>query len=224
MKHAHFDQVLPIDVSIAPPLQGAYGRFGKRMLDLALCLVTAPLSVPLVGLLWLLVRLDNGPGFFGHDRIGQNGRRFRCWKIRTMRVDARATLARHLATDADAAIEWALTQKLRRDPRVTRIGRLLRQTRLDEVPQLWNVFRGDMSLVGPRPVTLEELNRYGAERGTYLSLKPGITGLWQVQSRGDGDYAKRVRFDTLYSKSVGLFTDLSLILRTVGVVLRRSGC
>lgn len=202
---------------------GFYRRAGKRLLDLAVVAVFGLPVAVIVAVLALLVMLDGGKPFFGHLRVGRGGRTFRCWKLRTMVPDAEARLVAHLAADPRAAEEWAETQKLRRDPRVTLVGRVLRKTSLDELPQVWNVVRGDMSLVGPRPVTAEELERYGRHRTAYCSLRPGITGLWQVRGRNDVSYAARVAMDADYARRASLALDVGLVLGTVPAVLRLTG-
>lgn len=166
---------------------------------------------------------DGGPGFFGHRRIGRNGEVFRCWKIRTMVVDAEARLAEHLASDPEAAAEWERDHKLRDDPRITRLGAFLRATSLDELPQIWNVLKGEMSFVGPRPVVRDEMRKYGAARTAYLAMKPGITGLWQVSGRNDVSYDERVAMDVEYVSSVSLLTDVRLILLTGLSIVDRTG-
>ncbi|WP_085790797.1 sugar transferase [Roseivivax jejudonensis] len=203
--------------------RGAYARYGKRAADIALALLLLPIVLPIIGALWVMTRADGGPGFFGHRRIGRRGRTFRCWKIRTMVVDAEARLSAHLAANPAAALEWARDFKLERDPRVTRLGAVLRATSLDELPQIWNVLRGEMSFVGPRPVVRAELCRYGRNRTAYLALKPGITGLWQVSGRNDVSYESRVRMDVDYLSRISLGTDLRLVARTIGAVLGRTG-
>lgn len=202
---------------------GPYRAFGKRAFDLVLVLASAPLVLPLVGVLWLVVRRDGGPGFYAHRRVGAGGRAFLCWKLRSMCVDAEARLADLLARDPTAAREWARDCKLKNDPRITRFGRFLRRSSLDELPQLLNVFRGEMSLVGPRPVTEEELARYGVAARHVLSCRPGLTGLWQVSGRNGMAYADRVRLDCAYARRHDLWLDLRILLRTVLVVLRRTG-
>ena len=220
---AHFDSFSahPSPADRAP--RPIYERLGKRALDIALSLILLPSLLPLIVLLWALARRDGGPGFYAHKRIGRHGRVFWCWKIRTMVPDAEARLAAHLSGHPDAAREWARTQKLTDDPRITRLGGVLRRTSLDELPQIWNVLRGDMSFVGPRPVTLSELDRYGAQRTVYLRLRPGVTGLWQVNGRGNGCYAERLSLDRAYSDGVSLSVDLRLILRTVLVLFWPTG-
>lgn len=204
-------------------LWGFYGRYGKRALDLlvvvAMLAALGPLMLGLAG----LVALQGGRPFFAHRRIGQGGRPFDCYKIRSMVPDAEARLAAILATDAAAAAEWERGRKLRHDPRVTRFGQFLRATSLDELPQLWNVLRGEMSLVGPRPITAGELSCYGADGAAYLALRPGLTGPWQVEGRNDVTYAERVALDADYAASVCLLGDLRILLMTAWAVIRATG-
>jgi lipopolysaccharide/colanic/teichoic acid biosynthesis glycosyltransferase len=216
-----------LDAGLAarPAVQGFYARRLKRGLDLALVLLAAPFVLPLIALMALLVALDGGPAFYGQTRVGRGGARFTCWKLRSMAVDADARLAAVLQADPGAAAEWARCQKLRRDPRVTPLGRFLRACSLDELPQLWNVFTGDMSLVGPRPMTPEQVSMYpaGAYREAYCAVRPGLTGFWQVSERHEGAFAARAGFDSRYAEEVSPATDAALLARTVGVVLRGAG-
>ncbi len=200
-----------------------YRGYVKRALDVLIVFLAAPAFLPVILLLVLLTKRDGGPAFFGHERIGRNGRTFRCWKIRTMVPNAAEVLERHLAQNPAAAAEWERDFKLTHDPRVTPLGRLLRQTSLDELPQLWNVLVGEMSLVGPRPVTRPELVRYRGAQGHYLSAKPGITGLWQVSGRNDISYDERVRLDVAYAELCSFAADMGILFRTVATVLRRTG-
>ena len=195
----------------------------KRAVDLCLVVVMLPALLPVIAVLYIVARLDGGPGFFGHVRVGMDNSDFRCWKIRTMVPNAEKVLKKHLETHPDAAIEWERAFKLRDDPRVTPLGRFLRQSSLDELPQVWNVLRGDMSLVGPRPVTREELEKYRGYEWCYLGVRPGITGLWQVSGRNDVPYAERVRMDMDYVNTRSFLKDMRIILRTAGVVLCRTG-
>ena len=195
----------------------------KRALDVALCLLALPVWLPLVAALALMVRRDGGPAFFGHRRVGRNRRAFTCWKLRSMVPDAEARLRALVQSDPRSAQDWAAGCKLSDDPRVTRFGRFLRRTSLDELPQLWNVLRGDMSLVGPRPVTSDELVRYGAAVGGYLAVRPGLTGLWQVSGRNALCYAQRVALDCRYVSAATVRTDLHVLLLTLAEVLRRGG-
>lgn len=203
--------------------ESLYARYVKRTLDLAILAILAPLAIPVVALACVLASLDGGPALYGHVRIGRDGHRFTCWKIRSMHRDAGARLVALLATDPVAARDWDINQKLDRDPRVTPLGRVLRRLSIDELPQLWNVLRGEMSLVGPRPVTETELTRYGARRRFYLACRPGMTGLWQVSGRNRLSYDDRVILDQRYAEGMGLVTDLSLLVRTVPAVLGMTG-
>lgn len=199
------------------------GRLAKTVLDfimaLSLCLVLAPLLVAIA----IVVRLDGGPALFRHERVGYRGRTFFCLKFRTMAVSGDAVLTALLARDPAARQEWAETHKLRHDPRVTPVGRLLRATSLDELPQLLNVLRGEMSLVGPRPVIMTELSRYGANAAHYLAAMPGLTGLWQVSGRSETSYEQRVQLDTAYVRTWTFWNDVAILFRTVPAVLLKRG-
>ena len=197
----------------------------KRGVDIAVSCAASPVAVVLVLLAAAAVWLRHGvPPLYGHERVGRGGQRFRCWKLRTMALDADARLASHLAASPAAAGEWAEARKLRADPRILgRIGRFLRRTSLDELPQLWNVLRGEMSLVGPRPVVPEELERYGGQRGWYLAVRPGITGPWQVGGRSEASYAARVRLDVGYARAPSLRRDLAILARTLVVPFAQRG-
>ncbi len=195
----------------------------KRAFDLTVVTVTAPFWGSAVLVLAGLVRLTSrGPSFYRHERVGRSGRPIGCLKLRTMVVDADARLAELLASDPALAEEFALTFKLKKDPRVTRVGRMLRRSSLDELPQLVNVLRGEMSLVGPRPITEEEMRRYGQYMPIVLSARPGMTGLWQVSGRNDVSYATRVALDVQYAFGQSLGGDISILVRTVRRVLRPS--
>ncbi len=195
----------------------------KRIFDVAAGGFLMLMLLPVFALLTLLVAKDGGSAFFGHTRIGQNGRKFKCYKFRSMVLDADAVLKALLERDPAARAEWERDFKLKHDVRVTRIGALLRKTSLDELPQLWNVLRGEMSLVGPRPVVEKEIERYGDDAAYYLLAKPGMTGLWQVSGRNDTDYARRVFLDAWYVRNWSLRSDISILFKTIGVVLHRDG-
>jgi undecaprenyl-phosphate galactose phosphotransferase len=197
----------------------------KRGFDIAAAALIILLAAPVLLTIWALVRLDGGSGLYGHPRVGQGDRMFHCMKFRTMVVDSDAVLQALLASDERAAEEWARTRKLVRDPRVTRIGRFLRASSLDELPQLFNVLRGEMSLVGPRPVVRAEIDMFyhGADRVAYLSVRPGLTGLWQVSGRSDATYDQRVRLDREYVNTASFGLDVAILWRTVAVVLLRRG-
>jgi lipopolysaccharide/colanic/teichoic acid biosynthesis glycosyltransferase len=196
----------------------------KRLFDLAAVALSTPITLPAALLLGVLIRLDSpGPALFFQRRYGRNGRKFTLIKFRTMRVDAREALADHLVANAQHAFEWAEHRKLRDDPRVTRVGRFLRRTSLDELPQLWNVLRGEMSLVGPRPLPVCERVTYGRAFRIYARVTPGLTGLWQISGRSDLPYSRRVALDTLYVRHRSLRLDLSILRRTLGAVLSAKG-
>lgn len=198
-------------------------RLTKRVFDTVAAACLLVMLSPLLLLLALAIRRDGGPAVFAHPRIGKQGRVFNCYKFRTMVVDAEQQLEQLLQRRPELRHQWQRERKLRHDPRVSPIGRLLRRTSLDELPQLINVVRGEMSLVGPRPVVRAELQRYGDEVGYYLMVRPGMTGLWQVSGRNDVDYDTRVYLDTWYVKNWSLWHDLVILIKTVRVVLSRSG-
>ncbi|GAB7536899.1 undecaprenyl-phosphate galactose phosphotransferase WbaP [Burkholderia sp. 3C] len=195
----------------------------KRAFDVTAGGLLMLMLLPIFAILTILVAKDGGSAFFGHTRIGQNGRKFKCYKFRSMVLDADKVLKELLANDPVARAEWDKDFKLKHDVRVTRIGSVLRKTSLDELPQLWNVLRGDMSLVGPRPVVEKEIERYGADAAYYLLAKPGMTGLWQVSGRNDTDYARRVFLDAWYVRNWSLRSDIAILFKTIGVVLHRDG-
>ena len=198
-------------------------RLVKTAFDLLLsALLLAALS-PLFLLIVVLVRRDGGPAFFSHRRIGAHGRTFGCLKFRTMVPNADEVLLRALAANETLAAEWDATQKLRHDPRITRIGRVLRATSLDELPQLINVMRLEMSLVGPRPIVTAEVARYGEDIAFYYEARPGLTGLWQVSGRANTSYVQRVRLDCWYVKNWTMWHDVAILSKTVPAVLSRRG-
>lgn len=187
----------------------------KRAFDVSAVVISAPLWAPLMLALAGLIRVSSkGAAFYGHERVGRSGRTIKCLKLRTMVKDADRRLAELLASDPELAAEFARTFKLKDDPRVTRVGRFLRKTSLDELPQLINVLKGEMSLVGPRPITEDEIRRYGQYMPIVLSARPGMTGLWQVSGRNDVSYATRVALDVQYAFGQTLTSDLVIIART----------
>ncbi|WP_146592062.1 sugar transferase [Puniceibacterium confluentis] len=203
-----------------PPFR-PYRDGGKRLMDLVLITISAPLVLMVVGCLALIVALNGGQPFYSQQRVGRNGRHYRMWKLRSMVVDADARLEQFLASDPAARAEWDRTQKLKADPRITAFGRILRASSLDELPQLWNVFLGDMSLVGPRPMLPSQTNMYPGS--AYYRMRPGLTGTWQVSVRNDSDFADRSRCDTLYDNRLSLPEDLRLLAATVRVVAKATG-
>jgi undecaprenyl-phosphate galactose phosphotransferase len=191
----------------------------KRAFDVAAASTLLVLVSPLIGLIaWRIKRVDKGAVIFAHTRIGRHGRLFRCYKFRTMVTNSAEVLAELLAGDPAARAEWEKDRKLRDDPRITGIGRFLRKTSLDELPQLLNIVRGEMSLVGPRPVVPDELELYGEAKLYYLQVRPGLTGLWQISGRNDLDYERRVSLDTWYVRNWTLWYDLLILFRTLLVV------
>jgi exopolysaccharide production protein ExoY len=202
-------------------LKSPYRSFFKRLLDSFVVLISAPFMLPIIGLLALLVAIEGGSPFYHQVRIGRKGRPYKMWKLRTMVIGADEKLEAYLAQNASAKLEWESTQKLKSDPRITRFGRMLRKTSLDELPQLWNVLKGDMSLVGPRPMMPFQQELYPGS--AYYKLRPGITGPWQVTDRNTSTFAERARFDAGYDQNLSLKTDLRLLRATVRVVVKGTG-
>lgn len=212
-------------------LRGQTGRTAAgdamliRSIDIAVALAAVLLLLPLLLVICLGLKLTSpGPVLFAHRRIGKGGQVFPCYKFRSMVVNSAEVLERHLAESPTAQAEWLRDQKLRNDPRVTAIGRLLRRTSLDEVPQIFNVLRGEMSMVGPRPIVEGEVFRYRQYIFDYMSVKPGITGLWQISGRNNTTYRRRVALDTAYARSRNVALDLAIMARTIPAVLTGSGC
>lgn len=207
----------------APVHRRLYRSGGKRAFDIVFTLLAALLVLPVIAILAVLVMRDGGAPFFGHVRTGRDGKPFRCWKIRTMVPDAKERLEAHLRENPAARREWDESFKLADDPRITRIGGILRATSLDELPQIWNILKGEMSVVGPRPVTEQELEFYRGSRRHYLALRPGLTGLWQVSGRNSVSYIDRVILDVAYARAYNLRLDVFIILATILAVLKRTG-
>ena len=202
-------------------VRGTYNKMLKRWLDVVLVLAAFVMVLPLVAIMAALVALDGHNPFYSQLRIGRGGREFRIWKIRTMVHNADQALEAYLASNPAARDEWDTTQKLRNDPRITRVGAFLRKSSMDELPQLWNVLNGSMSLVGPRPMMPCQKDLYPGR--AYYALRPGITGPWQVSERNESMFAGRAVFDDGYARNVSFGTDARLLLQTVGVVLRATG-
>jgi lipopolysaccharide/colanic/teichoic acid biosynthesis glycosyltransferase len=208
----------------AAPRMSRATALAKRVLDLAGAGALLLFTLPVFLLIALLVKLDGGPVFYAHERVGRRGRLFGCLKFRSMVTDSDRRLAALLATDPAARMEWETSRKLKRDPRVTRIGRFLRASSLDELPQILNVLRGEMALVGPRPVQAAELAAYyGAAAQHYMAVRPGITGPWQISGRSETSYAQRVALDVGYVNTPSVLTDIRILLRTPAAVLARRG-
>lgn len=199
-----------------------YLNVGKRIMDIALVLLSAPITLPVVLFCAIALWIEGGSPFYRQDRLGKGGALFSILKLRSMVQNADAKLEECLASDPALREEWDTTQKLKKDPRVTPLGSFLRATSLDELPQLWNVLKGDMSLVGPRPMLPEQLSMYG-EPEAYFALKPGITGIWQVSARNENHFAYRAQIDAVYYAGVSAWSDVVLMAKTFGVVLRRTG-
>jgi len=195
----------------------------KRVLDVVGAFGLAIVFSPLIAAVSLLLMVRGGSVIYRHRRVGVGGKTFECLKFRTMIPNADRELFRLLEKDEHLKAEWIKARKLQQDPRVTRVGHFLRRTSLDELPQLWNVLRGEMSLVGPRPVVREELLRYGRSVSMYLAVKPGVTGLWQATGRNDTDYRRRVAMDVYYVRNQSFGLDLYILFRTAGVVLAGNG-
>lgn len=203
--------------------QGFAVRVGAVLNQLAAAVLLLVLSPLMLMVAWMTWRRDGAPIFFAHYRVGCDGKLFRCLKFRTMYRSSEQMLADLLRDDPAARAEWARDQKLTNDPRVTPIGNFLRRTSLDELPQLFNVLRGEMSLVGPRPITVAELTRYGRVRWHYLSVRPGLTGLWQVSGRNNTTYEERVALDRRYVEHHSIWLDLKILFKTIKVVVARDG-
>lgn len=196
----------------------------KRITDLILVVAGGFFSLPIITFIAILIRLDSkGPIFYGHTRIGKKGIPFKAWKFRTMVPDADQVLKAYLEANPEMKREWTSTYKLHNDPRVTRVGSILRKLSLDELPQLWNVFRGEMSLVGPRPIVNDEVKFYGDRYDLYTAVTPGITGLWQVSGRNNTTYEERVCLDEYYVRNWSIWMDIYILARTVAVVFKREG-
>ena len=207
--------------SAIPRRRGLYRNFFKRVFDVTAIVLAAPVVVPLVVTLAVMVARDGGKPFYSQMRVGKGGRRFRMWKLRSMVCDADERMEDYLAAHPEARLEWDTTQKLRDDPRITRVGKILRQTSLDELPQLWNVLIGEMSLVGPRPIMLSQQSIYPGV--AYYLLRPGCTGYWQTAGRNRTTFEARAGYDTAYEESLSLPTDLKILFGTVGVMMKGTG-
>lgn len=214
-------EIGPLSVTTQTSGSRVYRHFVKRLLDIFLVALSLPFVVPFMALLSVLIAFDGASPFFRQERIGKDGRRFVIWKFRTMVPDAENHLHRHLENCEFARHEWSTKQKLSSDPRVTRIGAALRRTSMDELPQLINVLKGDMSLIGPRPMMPSQQALYPG--GSYYNLRPGMTGMWQVSARHQSEFVERGRYDDAYFANVSFLTDLRILAKTVIVVLRGTG-
>jgi exopolysaccharide production protein ExoY len=218
----HRDHVIT-DPRLIAAATRANGLF-KRLFDFTAAAGGLLVLTPILLTVALIVYLgDRGPVLYGHKRVGRHGRTFKCWKFRSMVRNGDEVLAAHLAANPEAEREWRETQKLTDDPRITPIGAFIRKTSIDELPQLWNVLVGEMSLIGPRPITRGELDRYGKARRYYLLVRPGITGLWQVSGRSTTTYDRRVELDRNYLENWSYGQDAMILLKTVPAVLKSEG-
>ncbi|HBR7720522.1 TPA: undecaprenyl-phosphate galactose phosphotransferase WbaP [Klebsiella pneumoniae] len=198
-------------------------RILKRAFDIVGSLAIIIILSPALIYISRKVKRDGGPSIYGHERIGKGGKSFKCLKFRSMVINSKEVLEKLLDSDSEAKKEWDATFKLKNDPRITKIGAFLRRTSLDELPQLFNVLKGEMSLVGPRPIITAELIRYNDEVDYYLLSKPGMTGLWQVSGRSDVDYETRVYLDAWYVKNWSMWNDIAILFKTISVVLKKDG-
>jgi Undecaprenyl-phosphate galactose phosphotransferase WbaP len=199
-------------------------QWPKRVLDLLLTVAGGLVVLPLIAAIALWIKVDSpGPAFYAHPRVGQDGKVFRAWKFRSMVQSADEVLERHLSRDPRFREEWERDRKLRNDPRTTSVGRILRRTSLDEIPQLWNVLKGEMSLVGPRPIVQAEIVKYGNKFDLYKKVKSGLTGLWQISGRNDTTYEERVKLDTFYVRNWSVWLDFYILFRTIETVVFRKG-
>jgi exopolysaccharide production protein ExoY len=211
-------------VGVYEPRPSALGNLPKRLLDVFIVVPALICLAPLLLMLAILVKFsDGGSIFYSHTRVGLGGAQFGCLKFRTMRPNSATQLADYLRQHPAARTEWEQTRKLKHDPRVTAVGQILRRTSLDELPQLFNVLWGEMSLVGPRPITVDEMPRYGENIPAYLSSRPGLTGHWQTSGRSDVSYENRVSLDVHYLQNWSLWFDLLIMARTVPVLLFQRG-
>lgn len=222
--------VTPFDIGgilglkVRQNLMSRWQKMLKRLLDISIILIASPLLFPLIGFISLLIWIDSrGSIFYGHNRIGQYEKKIKVWKFRTMVENADEVLEFHLNQNPDLKKEWESYQKIKSDPRVTRVGRFLRKFSLDELPQVINVIKGEMSLVGPRPIIQQEVHHYGSRYNIYLQVKPGITGLWQISGRNNLDYDTRVRLDEYYVRNWSFWFDIYILAHTLGATISGSG-
>ena len=204
-------------------MNSAGASLSKRLFDVFGSVLALAFLSPIFLFVAVLVRRDGGSALFSHERVGLGGTTFFCLKFRSMYEDSDTRLETLLDGDPNARQEWSEHYKLKKDPRITPLGHFLRESSIDELPQLVNVLRGDMSLVGPRPVIVEELEKYGDAKEAYLSVRPGLTGLWQVSGRNDLDYETRVALDTEYVETWSFKADVIILLKTIRVVIERRG-
>jgi Undecaprenyl-phosphate galactose phosphotransferase WbaP len=223
-------RVRPLDidgilgVEVYPSLLNSWQKALKRIVDISIVLLSSIFVLPLIAVISIIIRLDSqGDIFFSQTRMGKNGRPFKMWKFRTMHPNAAQMLQQYLENDPKLHEEWKNHQKLKNDLRITRVGRILRKTSMDELPQLWNILKGEMSMVGPRPIFADDIQHYGDHYKFYCQLLPGLTGYWQINGRSDTCYEKRVAMDNYYFRNWSIWLDIYILARTVLVVLRGQG-
>ncbi|MCQ2591509.1 MAG: undecaprenyl-phosphate galactose phosphotransferase WbaP [Treponema sp.] len=201
-----------------------FNIFLKRLLDILIIIASSPLVIPIFLILMLLTKCTSkGPIFYGHVRVGKKGKSFKCWKFRSMNINSQEMLKEILENDPVRREEWERERKFVDDPRVTKFGKFLRKTSMDELPQLFNILIGDMSFVGPRPVTAEEMEKYGEHQDYVLSVLPGLTGMWQISGRSETSYDERIYFDTYYIQNWSIWLDLWILIKSVWVVIKGKG-
>lgn len=205
-------------------IHSPFGKILKRSLDIFGSLIGLMISLPLFIGLFFWIKQDGGPALFGSKRIGKNGKEFTCWKFRSMAVDAESKLQNILDNDPEAKEIWETHRKLKNDPRVTLVGKILRKTSVDELPQLWNIFCGQMAIVGPRPILPDETTFFKTDQyKLYCSVRPGVTGLWQVSGRNDTSFERRVYLDSWYVRNWSIWHDIVIIFKTFTAVLCKRG-
>jgi Undecaprenyl-phosphate galactose phosphotransferase WbaP len=217
--HRRSDWIQQADV----PTPSLRALFAKRTFDIVGALTIAIVFMPVIIAVAIAIRFSSQPVVFSHQRVGRDRKMFQCYKFRSMIPDAEEVLQRLIHSNPEILREWRENHKLRDDPRITKFGDFLRRSSLDELPQLWNVLRGDMSLVGPRPVVEDELERYGNQAKMYLSIRPGMTGLWQIMGRSNVTYSRRVSLDSWYVRKNNVLFDAWILMRTAAVVVKKVG-
>jgi undecaprenyl-phosphate galactose phosphotransferase len=225
MENPEKAQSIPLLDSSVPQIWGSFYRdFFKRFFDVAFGILLLPFIVPVLLILIVLIKLDSrGPAIYKSERVGLDGKTFFIFKLRTMCQNAEEKLAEVLSQNESLRLEWEDNQKLKNDPRITRIGKIIRKLSLDELPQIFNVLKGEMSFVGPRPIVQTEIARYGRHFGKYKSVLPGLTGLWQINGRSDTEYEKRVALDVKYIHELNFNLDLKIIGKTIPAAFLRKG-
>lgn len=224
LRSSHEPVILPALRALqgVPASEGIYAKYFKGLVDVIFVIIASPIIITLIIVAAILVACDGHNPFYTQERVGKDGRLFRIFKLRSMVPNSDALLKEHLAANPEALAEWTATQKLRNDPRVTRVGRFIRKCSIDEMPQFLNVLLGDMSIVGPRPFMKEQRPLYSGHR--YFDLRPGVTGLWQISTRNEAEFLARVHFDDLYARTLSFGGDIRIVLRTVVAVIRGTGC